>query len=462
MSTVIELLIVLGIMVLVHEFGHFAVAKLCGIRVEVFSIGFGKRLFGFRRGETEYQVSAIPLGGYVKMSGEMTLPTDAPGEATTPIDDPGNFNNHPRWQRILVALAGPVANFLLALGLMTGVYMLHNEVQEFFDGPAITDYILTKTPAAKTGISSGDRIVHYDTVEGPTWDDVANRSILNLNQTVPFSFIHDGQRTDTKLFIANKGTPDDFTLEQLGIIPKMQDTPVQVNSLESNMPAAHAGLQPNDKILSIDGLQLHSVPALLSYLQDQAGKTANLIVQRTGTNGATQAIPIQVTPELADTPGGPKKYRLGFAPVPPPVRVERLPLGKAMAASWQFNKKNSLLIVEVLKRLFTRQVSVKSLQSPIGIGQDIHQAAQMPGWMPLIQLVSAISLNLGIFNLLPIPILDGGMILFLLIETIMRRDVNQQVKERIYQVAFVCILAFFAFVIFNDLTRLNLFTKLKP
>src|SRR5580692_8180018 len=145
MSTVIELLIVLGIMVLVHEFGHFAVAKLCGIRVEVFSIGFGKRLFGFRRGDTEYQVSAIPLGGYVKMSGEMTLP----------IDDPGNFNNHPRWQRILVALAGPIANFLLALGLMTGVYMLHNEVQEFFDGPAITDYILTKTPAAKTGISSG-------------------------------------------------------------------------------------------------------------------------------------------------------------------------------------------------------------------------------------------------------------------------------------------------------------------
>ncbi len=207
MSTVIELLIVLGIMVLVHEFGHFAVAKLCGIRVEVFSIGFGKRLFGFRRGDTEYQVSAIPLGGYVKMSGEMTLPTDAPGEATTATDDPGNFNNHPRWQRILVALAGPVANFLLALGLMTGVYMLHNEVQEFFDGPAITDYILTKTPAAKTGISSGDRIVHYDTVEGPTWDDVANRSILNLNQTVPFSFIHDGQRTDTKLFIANKGHP---------------------------------------------------------------------------------------------------------------------------------------------------------------------------------------------------------------------------------------------------------------
>ena len=453
MSTVIELLIVLGIMVLVHEFGHFAVAKLCGIRVEVFSIGFGKRLIGFKRGDTDYQIAAIPLGGYVKMAG------DTPGE--TPSGDPGEFNAHPRWQRILVALAGPIANFILALGLMTGVSMFHNEVQQFLDGPALTDYIQSKTPAAKTGIHSGDRIVHYDTVENPTWEDVANRSILNLNQTIPFSFLHDGQRTDTKLFVEAKGGPDDFSLDQIGLVPKMQDTPVQVNSLEPTMPAARAGLQPNDKILSIDGLQFHSVPALLSYLQDQAGKPASLDVQRTAANGAAQTLNIKVTPELADTASG-KGYRLGFVAVLPPVRVERLPLGKAIAASWQFNKKNSLLIVEVIKRLFTRQVSVKSLQSPIGIGQQIHQAAQMPGWTPLIGTMSLISINLGILNLMPIPILDGGMILFLLIETIMRRDVNQQIKERIYQVAFVCILAFFAFVIFNDLTRLNLFTKLKP
>ena len=133
-----------------------------------------------------------------------------------------------------------------------------------------------------------------------------------------------------------------------------------------------------------------------------------------------------------------------------------------MVASWEFNKKGSLLIVEVLKRLFTRQVSVRNLQSPIGIGQQIHEAVQMPGWMPLIGLMAYISLNLGIFNLLPIPILDGGMILFLIIESIIRRDVNQQFKERVYQVAFVCLLAFFAFVIFNDITKLNIFTKLKP
>src|ERR1700760_458440 len=165
MSTVIELLIVLGIMVLVHEFGHFAVAKLCGIRVEVFSIGFGKRLFGFRRGDTEYQISAIPLGGYVKMAGESFgsgQPDDSP---SVPPNDPGNFNSHPRWQRILVAVAGPIANFLLALGLMTGVSMLHNEVDEFLSGPAVTDYIATGTPAAKAGILPGDLIVHYDTIE---------------------------------------------------------------------------------------------------------------------------------------------------------------------------------------------------------------------------------------------------------------------------------------------------------
>src|ERR1700727_3642221 len=128
MSTIIQLAIVLGIMVLVHEFAHFAVAKLCGIRVEVFSIGFGKRLFGFRRGDTDYRLSVLPLGGYVKMAG------DNPGEA--PTGDPGEFNAHPRWQRILVALAGPIANFLLALGLMTGVSMFHNEVQKFLDRPA--------------------------------------------------------------------------------------------------------------------------------------------------------------------------------------------------------------------------------------------------------------------------------------------------------------------------------------
>jgi regulator of sigma E protease len=449
MSTVLQLAIVLGIMVLVHEFGHFAVAKLCGIRVEVFSIGFGKRLFGIKRGDTDYRLSLLPLGGYVKMAG------DNPGEA--PTGDPGEFNAHPRWQRVAVALAGPFANFILALGLMTGVSMLHNEVQEFLDGPALTDYIPAHTPAVATGIHSGDLIVHYDTIENPTWDQVNIRSLLNINQNVDFSFVHDGKRTDTRLFVESKGGTDNFALDRLGLIPKMQPTPVQVADLTANTPAAHAGLQPKDQISTIDGLQLHSVPALLAYLQDQAGKPATLSILR---NGAT--VPMQITPELLDGGDGNKLYRLGFTPVQPPVKVERLPLGKAIVASWEFNKKGSLLIVEVLKRMFTRQVSVRSLSGPIGIGTQIHQAVQMPGWMPLIGLMSYISLNLGIFNLLPIPILDGGMILFLLIESIIRRDLNQQIKERVYQVAFVCLLVFAVMVIFNDLTKLPVFSHIKP
>jgi regulator of sigma E protease len=435
-------------MVLVHEFGHFAVAKLCGIRVETFSIGFGKRLIGFRRGETDYRLSLLPLGGYVKMSG------DNPGEAPT---DPGDFNAHPRWQRMLVALAGPFANFILAFGLMTGVSMLHNEVQEYVTAPARTDYIPANTAASRTGIHSGDLIVHYDTVENPTWDQVAIRSLLNLNQTIPFSYLHDGQRVNTKLFVESKGGPDNFSLDVLGLIPKMQNVPVKVDSLEPNMPAAKAGLQPGDQIASIDGLQLHSVPALLAYLQDQAGKPSSLIVERSG-----HTLPIQITPQLAEVGDGTKDYRLGFRPVQPPVKVERLPFGKALAASWDYNKKGSMLIVEVLKRMFTRQVSVRSLSGPIGIGQQIHQAASMPGWMPIIGLMAYISLNLGIFNLLPIPILDGGMLLFLVVESIMRRDLNQQLKERVYQVAFVCILVFAAMVIFNDITKLDLFSKVKP
>jgi regulator of sigma E protease len=379
---------------------------------------------------------------------------DNPGEAPT---DPGDFNAHPRWQRILVALAGPFANFILAIALMTGVYMLHNEVQEYVSGPAQTDYVPANTPASRTGIHSGDLIVHYDNVENPSWDQVAIRSLLNINQTVLFSYVHDSKRVDTKIFVESKGGADNFSLDRLGIIPKMQNVPVQIDSLEPNMPAARAGLQPHDQIASIDGIQLHSVPALLSYLQDQAGKPAALIILRDG-----KTIPVQLTPQLAEVGDGTKDYRIGFRPVQPPVKVERLPFPQAVAASWDFNKKSSLLIVEVIKRMFTRQVSVRSLSGPIGIGQQIHMAAAMPGWMPIVGLMANISINLAIFNLLPIPILDGGMILFLLVESIIRRDLNQQLKERVYQVAFVCILVFAAMVIFNDISKLNLFTKLRP
>jgi regulator of sigma E protease len=449
MSTIVQLAIVLGIMVLVHEFGHFAAAKLCGVRVEVFSIGMGRRLFGLRRGDTDYRFSLLPIGGYVKMAG------DTPGEA--PSGDPGEFNAHPRWQRVTIALAGPVANFILAFLLMTGVSMLHNEVQEYVDGPARTDYITQGSPAAATGIQAGDLIVRYDTVDHPTWEQVAIRSVLNINRAVPFAFLHKGRRTDTSLVVDSKGDADSFTLEKLGLVPREQNTPVAVAELEPDMPAVRAGLQPGDRIATIDGLELHSVPALLAYLQDRAGKPAALSILRNGNT-----IPVEITPQLADSGVAGKTYRLGFRPVQPPVKVEKLPLGKAMVTSWNVNLKYASLIVEVLKGMFTRHVSVRSLRGPIGIGQAVHQAVETPGWMPIIGLMAYISVNLGIFNLLPIPILDGGMITFLAIESLIRRDIDQQIKERVYQVAFVCLLIFGVLVVFNDLSKLSLFSKLRP
>ena len=441
-----EFAIVLGIMVLVHEFGHFAVAKLCGVRVEAFALGFGKRLFGIVHNGTDYCVNLFPLGGYVKMAAEI------PGE-TTHSDDPGEFQNHPRWQRVLINLAGPFANFVLAFALMTGLFMFHNEVSEYMTLPAVADYISPTSAVGKTGMLPGDRVVHFDTLENPNWGDIEQRSALNFNQTVNFSCLHNGQRIDSKLFIENKGRAEDFDFEKLGLVPVMQSRPIEVSSIpDATLPAAKAGLQPHDLILAIDNIQPHSVPSLLAYMQDQAGKPAVLTVGRPQANGSSQTLKLPITPALTDTQDG-KGYRLGFIQVLPPAKVQRLPFPKAAAAAYAYSLKSSRLIYEVLQRLFTRQVSVKALSSPIGIGVQVHEAFQASGWTPIIVLMAEISLNLGIVNLLPFPILDGGTIVLLAIESLLRRDLNPQIKERLYQVAFVCLVLFAAVVIFNDITK---------
>ncbi|WP_263410184.1 RIP metalloprotease RseP [Terriglobus tenax] len=450
MTTLIYLAIVLGVMVLIHELGHFLAAKWCGVRVETFSIGFGKRLFGFRRGDTDYRVSVLPFGGYVKMAG------DNPGEE--PSGDPGEFNAHPRWQRVIIALAGPVANFILAFAIMVFVFHFHNEVDEYISGPARVNYVAKGSPAEAAGLRGGDTIVHFDNSENPDWESVLRRSALNMNQNVALSYLRDGQRVNTR-FNVNVGKATEFNgeaMQSLGMIPTMQDSPIEVNEVDADTPAQRAGLQAGDKILSIDGQQLLSVPALLAYLNDQSGKTSTLQILRNG-----QTITTQVTPEIGDIGNGIKKYRLGFRYAQPPLKISQLPWGEAIVQSAQENWKNSTMIVEVLKRMFTHQVSVKSLSGPIGIGQQIGAAARDSLWT-VYRLMAMISINLGIFNLLPIPILDGGMILMLLVESLIRRDLNQQLKERVYQVAFVCLLLFAAMVIFNDISKLGWFAKLKP
>jgi len=223
------------------------------------------------------------------------------------------------------------------------------------------------------------------------------------------------------------------------------------------MPAVKAGLKAGDKILSVDGHALHSAPAILAYLQQIHGATVTLQIQ----SGST-VHEMQVTPKMTDVGDGSKIYQLGFETEPPPFRVEKLALPAALVQSVNFNVKNSSLIVEVLRRMITRHMAVQNLSGPIGIARETGLAATSPGWQPIIALMTVISLNLGIFNLLPIPILDGGVILLLLIESVLRHDLDQKFKERIYQGAFVLLLLFAAFVMINDITKLPILSKVKP
>ncbi len=450
----VSFLLVLGVMVLVHEFGHFAVAKLCGVRVEVFSLGFGTRLFGVKWGDTDYRVSALPLGGYVKMSGE------APGSETT--GDPGEFSAHPRWQRVLIALAGPVSNFILAFVLMAGLYMMHNEVEQYLDSPAVLDVVPPNSPAGRAGLQTGDRIVRFDNAKNPTWERLDERASLDANSTVPITVERtiNGQtkQFSTELLLADATKGQDFEIESLGLLPREQDGPLIIEDVTPGYPAIKAGLRAGDGIVSANGQAVHGVHAIIAVLDEAGNKPANLVIQRDG-----KQFNVTIQPIWADNGTGEPGYRLGFAPALPPFRVEQLPLPQAVRRSVSYNLHYSGLILDILHRMFTRHGAVmQQLSGPIGMARMTGEAAEMHGWEPIIGLTALISLNLGIMNLLPIPILDGGMILLLCIEGLLRRDLKQEFKERVYQVAFVMLILFFAFIMVNDVSKLNLFSRLKP
>jgi regulator of sigma E protease len=465
----ISVLIVLGIMVVVHEFGHFLAAKLCGVRVEQFSVGFPPRLFGIKIGETDYCVGATPLGGFVKMTGEsmpgenMSLDGGDKESIAAQAGDPGALTSHPRWQRIIIGLAGPCANFALALTLMTGFYMLHNEVPLYEDLAIRLDWVIPGSTAANAGLLAGDTIVNFDGQENPTWEQVYERSALNLqsenmSHTVSLAVLRGGQRVVLKMALADGSDASkspESALDKIGLLPVIQAGPVVVNNVAGGSPAAAAGIQAGDAFLSVDGHQFHGTPTIVAYLQYRKGAPIGVELNHGG-----KVSTIVVLPRLDAAPDG-SAWRIGFTGTPPPSRVEQMPFSKAIKASAKFNRENSLLILEVLKRVLTHRMSVSTLSGPIGIAQETGMAAQTPGWEAKFRVMAAISLNLGILNLLPFPILDGGMILFLLIESGLRRDINLVVKERVYQVAFVLIIVFAAYVIFNDISKLPIFTHTK-
>jgi len=443
---ILEFGIVLGIMVLVHELGHFFVAKLCGVRVETFSIGFGPRLFGIKLGETDYRLSALPLGGYVKMAGEYGA------EAATSAPD--DLTSKPRWQRMLIGLAGPVSNFILAFFLLVLVAHFHHEVDQYLNGAAVVDYVPVGSAAAADGLVAGDTITAFNGHAKPSWEQILEECALNLHRSLPLTYVHNGTSVTRELSIDTRDNSSELTpagLIAIGLIPREQAGPVGVMRIEPGTPAERAGLRPGDQVAAIDGLQLHSVSTLLAYLKDRDGAPATLHVVRGG-----QPITLQATPEKLESPGATTQFRLGFQPAQSPVDVVRLPWSASVRQSLKDNRDDSTLILRVLQGMFTRHVSVKSISGPIGIAQQIDLAAQNDFPWTLFRVMSTISLNLGIFNLLPFPPLDGGMIFFLLIESVIRRDVNPEIKDRIYQIAFICVIFLAVFVLFNDITKLHL------
>jgi regulator of sigma E protease len=430
---VLSMAVVLGIMILVHELGHFAAAKFFGVRVDVFSIGFGKRLAGFRRGETDYRISALPLGGYVKMAGENPLESRSGA--------PDEFASHPRWQRFVIAAAGPAMNILLAVGLLTAVYMVHYEHPVYLDQPAVIGWVLENSPAAKADIQPGDRIVRIDGVQNPTWEDVLLKVAIDTNQPLNVAVQRGNEILDKQV----KPQPAGNDPDQYRTIGWVQDEPITVTQLEPNMPAARAGLKLGDQIVGINNIAVRSLFSVIHYLQQNGSQPVDITVLRNG-----QPMHFTATPEMTDE-GGQKRYRLGFQSEP--VRVDRLPFAQALSRSIEENKKYSVLILDLVQKMIQRQTSIKQMEGPIGIARASGQAARQPGWTPLLSLMAGISLNLGIFNLLPIPILDGGMILMLLIEGVIRRDISLRIKERIYQTAFVFLVLFAVVVIYNDIMK---------
>jgi regulator of sigma E protease len=438
-------IVLIGIMVVVHEFGHFAVAKLCGVRVESFSVGFGPRLFGIKHGDTDYKVCLLPIGGYVKMTGEN------PGE-DQPANDPGAFSSHPRWQRMLIGVAGPAANFILAFVVMILYFGWINEVPDLRN--LTLEWVSPGSPAANAGFQPGDVLRQLGNVAHPDFESVVDATRNDSNQTLPVTVNRNGQNVQLLLRLPDKTAESGFELA--GMFFELTPGPIDVDQVVPNSPAERGGLKPGDSILAVDGHAFHTVDPLHEYLNLGQGKPVSLTVKR---NGETIP-PIVVYPTQQET-----QWQVGFAAVPPndpPMHERPLPFAEAVGESRDFCAENSLLIVDVLKKLLTRQASVKQLAGPVGIAHAAGQAAETKYWAPKFGLAAGISLNLGILNLLPFPILDGGLIMLLLIESALRHDISMVVKERIYQAAFVVLVMFFVYVSFNDVAKLSVFSHMKP
>ena len=421
-TNLLGIVIVLGFLVFAHESGHFFVAKLFRVRVLVFSLGFGKRLFGFRKGATDYRVSLVPLGGYVRMAG------DTPEE--NQAGNPDEFLSKPKWQRFLILVAGPFMNIVIAIAFMAIISMVGTE--SIIVRPIIGEVTPNK-PAARAGLLPGDRIVVIDGEKINNFDDMRLTIGMHGGTALRVDYLRNGQLRSTML------TPERENSEfgpvgRAGIRPYLDTTVGQVTPAS---PAAVAGLHTGDRIVAANGKPVSQLSELDAQFDAAKGAAVPLDVVR-GTSRFHTTLP-------AAKPDPNDPYR-GFIP---PTEVHKLSLIPALKDSVEQNWKMLRYAFITLGRLFRAEGSVKELSGPISIARISGEMVRR-GWMPVVALMAMISLQLGIMNLLPIPVLDGGHIMILLIEGVARRELSLRVKERIQQVGFAVLAALMIVVLYND------------
>jgi regulator of sigma E protease len=443
-TTLLSFLFVLGVLVFIHELGHFLLARWNGVRVITFSLGFGPKLLKVQRGDTEYAISAIPLGGYVKMAGEN------PDDPQTGRDD--EFMQKSKWQRFQILIAGPAMNIILAVVLLAVVLMQGADVLAFLDRPAVVGAVQAGSPAEKAGIQPGDTITRFGTADVRTWEHLDMAVAARPERDVEMTVLRNGQplqlwvRPDlTELRTRNDAR---FEIGTIGVLP---DVYPSVLGFVPGKPAESSGLKVGDTILAVDGQRM--------VFQSQAIET---ISKKSGD----QPIEFRVRRDDGEHTIAVTPYRdgnrtlVGMYMRDAMVSYRPSPI-EAIGMSINRNVEMAGLILATLKDLFTGEASPKQLMGPVGIAQLSGESAQA-GWIALLTLMASISLNLGLLNLMPIPVLDGGHIFIMAIETISRRDFSLQVKEKMLFVGFVLLMTLMVTVIYNDLTRITWIENLMP
>ena len=443
MTWILAFVFILGAAVILHEFGHFIVAKLLRIRVETFSVGFGKRVWGRRWGTTDYRLSLIPLGGYVKLGGDDSNAGLEEGNEEEEIPERERFDLRPRWQKFCVGVAGPVMNVITALAVPFALAMI---VGVAVMPPPVVKTVAEGSAAERAGVKPGDRIVSFNGDENSDWERIQNDALLSPDQPLPLEVERDGRRLPLTI-TPTRQVEGGEAIGRLGILPDYGDVPVIVGYVEPGTPAAEAGMKLGERVVSIGGERVTSGEQVRQYIRSHTNEPITLVLS---SGGEAREVVAQ-TRKLGDG-----SERLGFQPLEdPPTR--RIGAGAAARHAVARNIEMLRLTGKALGQVFSGQRSVRdTFAGPIGIAQASKRAAEEGGLEGVFVMLGFLSLNLGIFNLLPIPVLDGGMIFMLFLEGalgLVGKKLSMQARERIQQVGFVFLLLLMGFVIINDVTK---------